>query len=105
MSYELTSYELTPYALMSYVLTSFELTSYKPKPDDFIEALLDSRVVDALAKALSPFLNLSIDEALGKKLDGLTSAVRELKNENVRLSKMCDSLTSDNAKMNDIITV
>jgi len=26
----------------------------KVKPDDFVDALLDSRVVDALAKALSP---------------------------------------------------
>ena len=66
------------------------------KPDDIIEALLDSRVVEALAKALSPFIALSIDEALGKKLDGLSAAVRNLTNENTRLSKHCESISAEN---------
>jgi hypothetical protein len=77
----------------------------KPSPEDFIEALLDSRVVDALAKALSPFIALSIDEALGKKLDGLTSAVRDLKQDNIRLAKQCETLAAENVNLNKLVSV
>ena len=77
----------------------------KPSPEDLIEALLDSRVVDALAKALFPFKALSIDEALGKKLDGLTLAVRELKQDNIRLSKQCETLASENVNLNKLVSV
>jgi len=36
----------------------------KVKPDDFVDALLDSCVVDALAKALSPLINKTIQDAI-----------------------------------------
>ena len=57
--------------------------------DDITEALLDAKVVEALAKALSPFIALSLDEAIGKRLEGLTTIVRELKGEVVRLKSQC----------------
>lgn len=73
-----------------------------PKPkstisDDLVEALLDTKVVEALAKALSPFIALSVDEAIGKRLEGLVTSVRELKGEVTRLHKQCD----ETAKVNE----
>ena len=69
------------------------------KSEDIIEALLDSRVVEALAKALSPFISLSIDESLGKKLEGLSASIRDLKGENTRLTKRCDESDLVNAQL------
>jgi len=54
-------------------------------PDDLVEALLDSRVIEALAKALSPFIALSIDEALNKKIAGLVTFIGELKRNTLYL--------------------
>lgn len=77
----------------------------KPKPaDEFIEALLDSRVVEALAKALMPCLQLTIDEAIGKKLEGLTAAVRELKSDNARQAKQYDILALDNVNLQKLVS-
>jgi len=57
----------------------------KVKPDDFIEALLDAREVDALARALAPLISLSIEdyeESLKSKLKAFESSIRDLKVEN-----------------------
>jgi hypothetical protein len=63
----------------------------KPKPttDELVEALLDTKVVEALAKALSPFITLSIDEVLGKRLEGMATTIRDMKGEISCLSKQC----------------
>ena len=67
--------------------------------DELLEALLDTRVTEALAKALSPFITLSIEEAIGKKFEGLTEAVRDLRGEATRLKKRCDDLQDENARL------
>jgi hypothetical protein len=75
----------------------------KIKSEDIAEALLDSRVVDALAKALAPFIALAIDESLNKKLDGLTATVRELKTENTRLAKQCEGVAKENEDLKKLV--
>ena len=72
--------------------------------DDVIEAVLDSRVVDALAKALAPVLSLSIAEILDKKLEGLTAAVKDLKTANARLVGQCDNIAQENASLKKLVT-
>lgn len=57
----------------------------KLKPDDLIEALSDTRVAEALARALSPYITKSIDEYVSRKLDNLESQLETLKRENVEL--------------------
>jgi hypothetical protein len=75
----------------------------KIKPDDIVEALLDSRVVHALAKALAPFIALTIEESLTKKMESLTTAMRELKSDNTRLTKQCDNITAENISLKKTI--
>ena len=53
------------------------------RTEDWFEASLDSRVIEALAKALSPLMSLTIDEALGKRMEVLSTTIKELKAENV----------------------
>jgi hypothetical protein len=67
--------------------------------DDITEALLDTKVVEALAKALSSFIALSLDEAIGKRLEGLTTTVRELKGEVVRLKSQCAEAEKQNVAL------
>src|SRR5688572_23026562 len=67
--------------------------------DDLIEALLDTRVVEALAKALAPFIALSIDESLNKRLEGLTTSIRDLKGENTRLTKRCEGVELEKTQL------
>jgi regulator of replication initiation timing len=68
----------------------------KLKPDDFVEALLDSRVVDALAKALSPLISLTIEESLNKKLAGLLTSVSDIKKEASILAEKTTTLAKEN---------
>ena len=68
----------------------------KFKPEEFVDLLTDSKIVEALAKALAPLIALSIDETLSKKLEGLSATVRELKNDNTRLTKQCEVLATEN---------
>lgn len=72
--------------------------------EDILEALLDTRVGDALAKALTPFLTLSINEILDKKLEGLTAAVRDLKGANTRLTQQCESVAKENASLKKLVS-
>ena len=73
-----------------------EAKQSRPLADDLIEALQDDRVLEAFSKALSPLITLSVQEAVKKHLEGLSSTVRELKADNTRL-------TEENAKMQKII--
>ena len=85
---------------------------------DLIEALQDSRVVDALGKALAPFISLTVDEGLKKQLEEtsdnglrraeggryvrLIQAVQEnTAKENARLQKLADD---HNRRLDDIET-
>lgn len=65
---------------------------------DLIEALSNSRVVDALGKALASLITLSVQKSLEKQLEGLSTAVRELKAENVRLFRQCEISAMENAR-------
>lgn len=71
----------------------------RPIADDLIEALQDKKVAEALAKALSPLIDLSIEEAIGKRLEGLVTSVRELKGEIGRLHKRCEDAEKENAEL------
>jgi len=75
----------------------------KVKPDDFIEALLDARVVDALARALAPQISLSIEESLRSKLKAFESSIRDLKVENTRFGNKCDSIVKENDVLTKIV--
>ncbi len=67
--------------------------------DDLIEALQDDRLVDAIGKALSPLITLTIQEAVKKQLEGLSSAVKDLKAENVRLTTQCQAIKHENTQL------
>ena len=73
------------------------------RTEDWFEALLDSRVVEALAKALSPLISLTIDEALGKRMEVLSTTIKELKAENVKLNSVCESVVKENAILKQTI--
>jgi hypothetical protein len=77
----------------------------KSTAEDLIEALLDPRVVDAISKALSPSIALSIDEVLGKRLEGLVTSVRDLKGEVTRLNKQCDEVHKENTTLKQQIII
>jgi len=65
------------------------------KADDMLEALLDPRVAEAIAKALQPALSLSLEEVVGKRMEGMLTAIRELKQENSKLATMCESAAKE----------
>ena len=71
----------------------------KVKPHDFIEALLDAKVVDALAKALDPLISLSIEESVKTWLKVFETAIQDLKTENTGLNKKCDSIEVENTNI------
>jgi len=53
--------------------------------DDLIESILDPRVVEAIAKALAPFVRKTVGDVLSTKLEGLISDLPRLKDENTPL--------------------
>jgi hypothetical protein len=75
----------------------------RPLSEELADALLDTKVVEALAKALSPFITLSIDEALGKRLEGLMSTVKDMKGDIARLTKQHDDVSRENAVLKKTI--
>jgi len=66
-----------------------------------LDVFLDTRVIEALAKALSSFINLSIDEAVNKRFADLTSSVSELKKETTHITKITKRLTTENKQLNE----
>jgi len=76
----------------------------KLKPTDFIDALSESGVVDALAKALTPFITLSIEESLKTKLNEFELLLRDLKLDNVRLNNKCESLNKESEALKKIVS-
>jgi hypothetical protein len=75
----------------------------KLKPEDFVEALLDPRVLEALTKALTP-LRVSIEAALSNKLESFGATLRALKADNGRLADQCKALAAENAAMKTQLT-
>ena len=71
----------------------------KLKTDDLIEAILDGKVVEALAKALSPFLKKIIDESLDDKLATLTKTVSDVQQSNAKLQAQMTMLKKENDDM------
>ena len=76
----------------------------KLKTEDFVEALLDPRVLEALTKALTP-LRVSIEAALDNKLESFGATLRALKADNGRLADQCKALATENAAMKTQLTV
>ena len=64
------------------------------KPTDFIDALLDQQVIDAISKALMPMIALSIQEAIDSKLRSILSDIATLKRGNISLHAEVDKLQS-----------
>jgi hypothetical protein len=75
----------------------------RPLTEEILEALLDPKVVEALAKALSPYIALSIDEAMGKRLEQLTSTVKGVQAENVRLGRRLDEAAAETTRLKETI--
>jgi len=75
----------------------------KVKPDDIIDCLLDTRVVEAFAKALAPYNALSIDDSLKANLQDFERAIGELKTDTARLNNKCDSITQENDALKKIV--
>ena len=73
----------------------------KVKPDDFIDSLLDSRVVEALAKALAPLIKLTIEETVNKRFADLSSTIGEIKKENGVLVERTTRLSAVNRDLNE----
>ena len=69
-----------------------------------MEALLDPKVAEPLAKVLAPFITLSIDEAMGKRIDQLTTMLKEVKTDNRRLSQRIDEMATENTQLKSTIT-
>jgi hypothetical protein len=55
--------------------------------DDIVAHLLEPRVLELLGKALGPFIAASLEETLIKRLDGLSTAVKDLRTSNDVLVK------------------
>jgi len=73
----------------------------KIKPYDSVIVLLNTRLIEALAKALSPFIRLSIDEAVNKRFADLTSSVGELKKKTTHITEITKRLTKENKQLNE----
>ena len=76
----------------------------KVKPEDFLDALLDSRVVNAIAQALAPLITTSIETAIDRKLGELISSVRTLENKYATLKSVTDDLKQENTQLNQQLT-
>ena len=61
------------------------LSSCTGRMDEFIEALKEPSVIEAIAKALAPFIARSIDESLDAKLAEFKSSLDNIKREAVAL--------------------
>jgi len=75
----------------------------KVKPDDIIDCLSDTRVVEASAKALAPYIALSIDDSLKAKLQDFERAIGERKTNTAPLNNKCDLTTQENDALKKIV--
>ena len=59
--------------------------SKKFKPDELIDAIVEPRVAEAIAKALAPFVNKTVGDTLATGLQDLIADIAQLKDENSQL--------------------
>src|ERR1043165_8174030 len=71
----------------------------KIKTDDIIDALFDSKVVDALANALSPLIKKFINDSLDDRIAALSKSVIEAQETSAKLASRVTELTKENADM------
>ncbi len=76
--------------------------SPKINPEDFIEALLDQRVLDAITKVMTP-LTKALEASLSKRLDAMAITLRSLREDNGRLSEQCKTLVTENADLKRLV--
>lgn len=67
--------------------------------EDLSEAILDSKIVESLAKALSPLITLSIEECLSTRLSALASQLDDIKRSHSALAVHADELTKENVSL------
>ena len=74
--------------------------------EELADALLDTRLVESLAEALSPHIKRLIDDhvtsrfaELDKKINELKKSRDEQKQETVELRKSCDALKEENVRL------
>jgi len=66
----------------------------KVKPTDFIDALLEQQVIDAISKALLTMITLSVQEAIDAKLRSIVGDIVTLKKDNILLQTEVGKLQS-----------
>ena len=71
----------------------------KIKPDDLVEALLDGRVVEALAKAVSPFMKKTIDKCLTERLEVVSKTIKDVQQNNNKLQGQVQVLEKTNTEL------
>lgn len=64
--------------------------------DDIIQAFRNEDVLEALAKAMSPFIKLAVQEAINNNMKELNHHVENLTSDNKRLNKITQDLTTEN---------
>jgi len=75
----------------------------KLKHKELIDAVLDKRILDAIAANTSVFTALIVEKMLNKKLDGLLHTISKLKRENTVLKgAVSTSLSTSNADMVEV---
>ena len=69
--------------------------------DSLLEVLSDSRIIEALSKALSSSIKLVVDEIVNTKIPQLERNIHELKVENSKLRTTIDNLQRNNDTISD----
>jgi len=84
------------------------MTPAKVKPDDFVEALKDPRVVEAFDNAFSQFITQCIETVLSKWLKNLTTILTKLTAENETLKNAIHEqsveLRGENDSLNKLVS-
>jgi hypothetical protein len=71
----------------------------RPINEEFVEALLDSRVVDALVKALGTKIAEIVESRLDDRFKDLLESINHLKVDSLKASKAIAALEADNKAM------
>jgi hypothetical protein len=69
--------------------------------EDLMAHLLEPRVLDALGKALGPIIAAALEDTLVKRLDGLSTAVKDLRASNEALVKRQDAMDRELSALRD----
>ena len=85
-------------------VTADDATPPKLNPEDFVEALLDPRVLEAVTKAMTP-LTRALEQTLTKRLDTLATTLRTMREETGRLTEQCKTLATENIELKKRVEV